>query len=112
MMIQTPNVDSALCRIAGRFWPPYAPIEHLHLFSSRSLRLLLRDVGLQDIQVKTHWKTLPIEYVYQMMQNFGPELRRLITPIYNIIPSALRQACFPFYVGEMLVTARKPMLGD
>jgi 2-polyprenyl-3-methyl-5-hydroxy-6-metoxy-1,4-benzoquinol methylase len=107
MMLETPNTGSTLCRMLGRYWPPYAPIEHLNLFSARSLRMLLTDSGLRDIRVESHWKNLPIEYVYQMMQNYGPELRRILTPLYKASPAFIRNAALPFYVGEMIVTARK-----
>ena len=108
LMLQTPNTGSFLCRALGRYWPPYAPVEHLNLFSARSLEMLLSSLRLKEIQVHNHWKTLPVEYVYQMMQNYGPDLRRLLTPLYKLSPAFIRNSALPFYVGEMLVTARKP----
>jgi 2-polyprenyl-3-methyl-5-hydroxy-6-metoxy-1,4-benzoquinol methylase len=109
MMLQTPNTGSLLCRLSGRFWPPYAPVEHLHLFSARSLERIVRDAGLTAVEVRNHWKTLPVAYVYQMLENFGPEVHRLARPFYGILPNAARKSSLPFYVGEMLMTARKPL---
>jgi SAM-dependent methyltransferase len=108
LMVQTPDTGSILCRTLGRYWPPYAPVEHLNLFSVRSLQILLSSFDLQQVDVRSHWKTLPVEYVYQMMQNYGPELRRILTPLYKVLPKVVRNSALPFYVGEMLVTARKP----
>lgn len=108
LMIETPNTGSFLCRVLGRYWPPYAPVEHLHLFSARSLEMLLASLDLRQIEVHNHWKTLPVEYVYQMMQHFGSDLRRILTPFYKLTPAFIRNSALPFYVGEMLVTARKP----
>jgi 2-polyprenyl-3-methyl-5-hydroxy-6-metoxy-1,4-benzoquinol methylase len=109
LMLQTPDTGSVVCRALGKYWPPYAPVEHLNLFSARSLKMLLTSLGLTRIEVQSHWKTLPVEYVYLMMQNYGPELRRFLTPLYNIAPGSVRRSALPFYVGEMLVTARKPV---
>ena len=102
-MLQTPNTGSLLCRALGKYWPPYAPVEHLNLFSARSLKMLLASLGLRQIEVHNHWKTLPVEYVYQMLQNYGPDLRRILTPFYKIAsPAFIRNSALPFYVGEML----------
>jgi SAM-dependent methyltransferase len=73
LMVETPNTGSLLCRALGRYWPPYAPVEHLNLFSARSLEILLASLDLRKIEVRNHWKTLPVDYVYQMMQNYGPQ---------------------------------------
>jgi len=109
LMVQTPNTGSFLCRALGKYWPPYAPVEHLNLFSARSLEMLLASLDLRQIEVHNHWKTLPVEYVYQMMQNYGPDLRRILTPFYKLTPGFIRNSALPFYVGEMLATARKSL---
>jgi SAM-dependent methyltransferase len=108
LMIQTPNTGSFLCSALGKYWPPYAPVEHLNLFSAKSLKLLLASQGFEQIDIRNHWKTLPVTYVYRMMENYGPALRKVLSPFYEIAPSLIRNSALPFYVGEMLVTARKP----
>lgn len=107
LLIQTPNSSSFFARIMRRFWPPYAPVEHIHLFSRRSLVSLLEKMGFLDVQFVPHWKRLPVAYVYQMLQNYGPEFHRLFGPIYNHLPSGMTQWSLPFYIGEMIVMARK-----
>ena len=107
VMVQTPNSASFLARMMRGLWPPYAPIEHIHLFSEQSLTLALDMLGFGDVIVKPHWKRLPIAYAYRMLQNFGPEWYRLFKPIYGLLPRRVTKASLPFYVGEMIVTARK-----
>jgi 2-polyprenyl-3-methyl-5-hydroxy-6-metoxy-1,4-benzoquinol methylase len=109
LMLETPNTGSLISRALGKYWPPYAPVEHLNLFSAQSARTLLSSLGLEQIDVQTHWKTLPVEYVYRMMANYGPSLRRVFTPLYKLLPGPIRRSALPFYVGEMFVTARKPL---
>ena len=107
LMLQTPNSASFLARAMGKLWPPYAPIEHIHLFTRKSLELALRELGFEDITYNPHWKRLPIAYVYNMMQNFGPEFYRLFRPLYLLLPRSTTNISLPFYIGEMSVTARK-----
>ena len=87
---------------------PYEPVEHIHLFTSGSLRAVLDRTGLEDITEAAHWKRLPIDYVIQMLRNFGPEIGKLVGPVYRRLPGALTRRSLPFYVGEMIVSARRP----
>jgi len=107
LMVQTPDSGSTLARVTGKHWPPYAPVEHLHLFSGRSLRLLLAQLGLVDLSLHRHVKRLPLAYVFEMMRSYGPQWRRLVAPFYRLLPSPVRALRLPFYGGEMLATARR-----
>lgn len=108
LMLQTPNSTSFLAHVLGRFWPPYAPVEHIHIFSKRAIFQILNRIGFVDITFQAHWKKLPVAYVYHMLQHFGPEFHRLFRPLFRMLPSYITDLCLPFYVGEMIVTARKP----
>lgn len=108
LLLQTPNSGSLLARGMRGLWPPYAPVEHIHLFSRQSLTGALRQIGFIDILYTAHWKKLPVNYVFNMLQNYGPEFHRLIKPIYTRLPEWLTQTFLPFYVGEMVVIAQKP----
>jgi SAM-dependent methyltransferase len=107
LMMQTPDSSSFFARIMGKFWPLYAPVEHIHLFSRRSLELSLKELGYVDIEFMPHWKWLPVSYVYNMFQNFGPEFYRLLGPLYKLLPRFIANAQLPFYMGEMIVIAQK-----
>jgi SAM-dependent methyltransferase len=107
VFIETPNSTSILARLMGRYWPPYSPVEHINLFSIRSLSLLLKKAGLNVCAVFPHWKKLPSMYVFRMLENFSPELQRLAAPIFKYIPRSMAAVPLPFYGGEMIVLARK-----
>ena len=107
IMLQTPNSGAFFARLLRKHWPPYQPIEHIHLFSDRSLRQLLEISGFQDIKITRHVKKLPVAYDYGMMANFGSEIRQIVKPFYTLLPNFVRNLQLPFYVGEMIVTARK-----
>jgi SAM-dependent methyltransferase len=103
LFLQTPDSGSLIARLARAHWPPLAPVEHIHLFSRPALRELLSRCGFSDIRFRAHVKWLSVGYVYEMLRDFGPEWRRLLWPIHAL----LRNTLFPFYVGEMFVSAMK-----
>jgi len=106
LMVQTPNSSSVLSRLTKHLWPPYAPVEHIHLFSRDSLTKALQQCGYTNITYITHIKKLPLGYVYNQFKNFGPEFYRLLRPFESII-SKFSSISLPFYGGEMIMTAQK-----
>lgn len=107
MVIQTPNSACLLSKILGRYWPPYAPVEHIHLFSKKSLYQILCEHNFKNITFKQHWKKLPVAYVYAMSETFGPEFYKLFEPFYKILPGFIVNRDLPFYVGEIIALATK-----
>jgi SAM-dependent methyltransferase len=107
LIIQTPNSNSFWSKILGKYWPPYAPVEHIHYFSTKNITPFLDKYGFSVITVKPHIKMLNIEYVYNMLKNFGPEFHTLFKPIYRILPAFVKKMKLPFYGGEMLIVAKK-----
>jgi 2-polyprenyl-3-methyl-5-hydroxy-6-metoxy-1,4-benzoquinol methylase len=103
LVLETPDAGSFVARLAGAHWPPLAPIEHIHLFSRRALRIVLAQSGFRNIRFRAHVKMLPVGYVYEMLQHFGPEWRALLKPVNTL----LHNLPFPFYVGEIMVSATK-----
>ncbi|MCX6623769.1 MAG: class I SAM-dependent methyltransferase [Acidobacteria bacterium] len=106
LMLETPDCSSFFARLLGRFWMPYAPVEHIHLFSRRSLAQALRRAGFEGLRFHRHWKLLPLGYAFDILRAFRPELRGPIHLARRALAPALRLA-LPFYIGEMVVTARK-----
>lgn len=107
LMIQTPNSHSLLARIFGKLWPPYTSVEHIHLFSHSSIKRLLTNYNYQNIVFSPHVKKLTPSYVYGMLRTFGPRLRSIMTPFYQMLPKFIKNAYLPFYIGEMIVFAEK-----
>lgn len=107
LLLRTPDSASLPARLLGKLWPPYAPVEHIHLFSRQSLRALLGQQGFAEIKCRQQWKRLPVAYVYNMFQTFGPELHRLFAPLYWMLPGFVRELTLPFYVGGVVLTAKR-----
>jgi len=107
IFIQTPNSGSLFARIMRKYWPPYTPIEHIHLFSRSSLESVLKKEQFTNITFKQSWKKLPIGYVFDMLQNFGPEFYRIVKPFARIVHKIGKNISLPFYIGEMIIIAKK-----
>lgn len=82
-------------------WPPLSPIEYIHLFSRDAMRKLLCNSGFTDVRFRSHVKTLPVGYVYEMLNTFGPQWRWFFRPLHLL----LGDMALPFYIGEMFVSA-------
>ena len=105
LIIQTPNSSSFLARIMGKYWPPYTPVEHIHLFSIKSLKEMLKRTGFENIHFKAHWKTLSISYVFSMLKTFSPKFHKSSKPFFNILPKFITEIKMPFYIGEIVLFA-------
>ena len=108
LMIQTPNSGSVLSYVMRQYWPPVAPVEHIYLFSRKSMQFVLATCGFNELKYKPHIKLLPVDYVYNNLQMFGPDLQKLISPIYKPFQKLFSDFVLPFYGGEMLMLAKKP----
>jgi ubiquinone/menaquinone biosynthesis C-methylase UbiE len=109
LMIQTPNNTSLPSKITNKYWPPYTPVEHIYIFSTLSITKALEKAGFENIISKKHIKRMPFNYLYQILGTFGPEWKKLLTPLYQILPTFLREKTIPFYIGESLYFAKKKL---
>jgi len=107
LTIQTPNTASVPARLLYKWWPAYAPVEHIYYFSSRNIKILLERYSFRIVKLTSHWKKLPGAYVYRQFQNFGPEYYRLLRKVVPLIPQNVLNLKLPFYGGEMLLVAEK-----
>lgn len=109
LIIQTPNTASTPAKLTGRFWPVYAPVEHIYYFSSRNIAILLKRYGFDLIDMANHWKRLPLGYVYNQFENFGPEYYNFLSCLFRLpfLSQKILVWNLPFYVGEMLLLAKK-----
>lgn len=105
ILIQTPNSSSLIAKTFRQFWPPYSPVEHIHLFGRKSMLKAFELSGFNETSFKNHWKKLPVGYVYQMLEVFGPEFKKALNPVAKVINKS--KISLSFYVGEMIIIGRK-----
>lgn len=107
LVVQTPDAGSLVATLAGRRWPPFTPVEHIHLFTRHGLQTLLKRYGYADFCFKPHVKVLTPSYIQGAFRTFAPALFRVLQPIISITPKWLLAVPLPVYIGEMVVFARK-----
>lgn len=107
IMIQTPNSQSLPAKIMGKYWPPYSPVEHIHIYSKVGLVKKLEELGFKILCTKNHWKVLRIDYIFNNLQTFGPEFYKFFLPLYSFLPKFIKNIKIPVYIGEMIVCAVK-----
>ena len=90
LYFQTPNASSVPARALLGYWPPLAPVEHIHLFSGAGIRMLLEQEGFDEDRIRAHVKPLPAAYVYEQFANFGgPGWQRAAAPLSGHRPGEL-----------------------
>ena len=50
-VLQTPDADSPEAQRHGEHWGALKPLEHLHIFSSQSLKTLATQLGYQSVTI-------------------------------------------------------------
>jgi SAM-dependent methyltransferase len=105
LYLETPNASSLAARVLRGAWPAVVPVEHIHLFTERALRLLLEHEGFEDVRARVHVKRLPVEFVHDQLANFGgPRWQTAFRPVARLLSGRV----LPFYGGEMLISASVP----
>lgn len=102
-----PNADSLTRKVLMRLWPQYK-VEHLNYFSKKSIDLIADNVNLETVKLIPLKKTLPIEYLLNVGNNFGPPIiRKIISIISSCIPRILKKKSLTIYIGEWLWISKK-----
>jgi len=102
LVITTPNEESLMAKILGKYWFGYRNIEHLYFFNKRSLAKMQAEVGFRRIDVNSeNGRTLSLPWV----------LTRLFDYYYNDQNSSLRLALVksqPYWKYFSWITFREP----
>ena len=102
-----PSADAWSRRMLGRLWPQYK-IEHLHYFSRQSLEVMTAAAGLTVARLEPHTKRLPLGYLRDVGQSFGPPLvQRVVGMLGSALPAWLAERSIAARFGEWLLVARR-----
>jgi len=87
---------------------PIYDIEHLQLFSKKSLAAMLKQAGFEEIRIFTIWNTYPLYYWLRLLP-IPSGLKGTITRFLKAIK--LASIPIPLPVGNMAAIAVKPVKG-
>lgn len=108
LLMTTPDWDSRYARLLGKRWHSIVPPEHIHYFTRTSMRLLLKKVGLQEIDMYGPAKSFTLAYVFQTLARWqGPFVWGRVARFLKRHP-ALGELPLPIPLRDnMLVVAQK-----
>lgn len=69
IIINTPNSNSLLSRLAGRFWHLLTPPEHLVIFNGDNIKKILEENGFKVLISKNIGKKFTLQYIFQTLAN-------------------------------------------
>ncbi len=108
LAVTVPDAASPTARLLGRAWFYYAPPDHVHYFTSATLRRLLESAGFRDVRVEPIGKPITLAYATAQVAAFYPALEPLVRPLGALVPAALARRPIPLPLGEILATGRRP----
>lgn len=108
IFIITPNSDSLSFKMLRTKWH-HLFLEHIFLYSPKSIELLLKNHKFEIIEIKRAKKFLSLEMVKKHFECHPHSfLAKNLLTIIRILPTVVREFVFPlFYTGELYVIARK-----
>jgi 2-polyprenyl-3-methyl-5-hydroxy-6-metoxy-1,4-benzoquinol methylase len=108
-VIAVPNTRSVFARVMGKSWWFYIPEEHLTYFHPDSIGRLYRRAGLEPTHVGRATKPLTLSYGLTQFKEYNPLIYRALKTVSYVLPQRAMDAILPFYIGEMMSVARRPV---
>ena len=103
LLLAVHNVDALSARIAKNRSPIF-DVEHLYLYSPKTIKSLLQKAGFSDVTVYSYWNFYSLSYVLHLV----PISRKLKKAILNSkINSLIARIIIPVKLGNMAVIAKK-----
>lgn len=108
-VIAVPNTRSVFARVMGKSWWFYIPEEHLTYFQPDSIGRLYRRAGLEPVHSGRATKPLTLSYGLTQFKEYNPLIYRTLKTASYVLPQRAMDAILPFYIGEMMSVARRPI---
>jgi 2-polyprenyl-3-methyl-5-hydroxy-6-metoxy-1,4-benzoquinol methylase len=107
VVICTPDSEHFLRYVMGSRWPMLQPMQHLSIFSRRSLRTALEQSGFTDVRMGTAYKTLSAAYLVDQIRTLNPVLSKAMRACLSVVPSSAVTAYRQVNIGEIFAVATR-----
>jgi 2-polyprenyl-3-methyl-5-hydroxy-6-metoxy-1,4-benzoquinol methylase len=107
VVICTPDSEHFLRYVMGSHWPMLQPMQHLSIFSRRSLRTALEQSGFTDVRMGTAYKTLSAAYLVDQIRTLNPVLSKAMRVCLSVVPSSVVTAYRQVNIGEIFAVATR-----
>jgi SAM-dependent methyltransferase len=95
------NYRDPLNRLLGKKSPIF-DIEHLQLFSPKSIGRLLSQAGFKEVTVRRYWNNYPVSYLLKL----SPVVSKLLSS-ESSVNKVLESLVLPVRLGNLFVTGKK-----
>ena len=92
----------------GSHWPMLQPMQHLSIFSYRSLGYVMEKAGLRVIAARPAFKTITIGYLVDQLRTLTPSLHSGLKLILRAVPNSVVDRQRRINIGELLMIAQRP----
>lgn len=105
VFIVTPDIGGWWSKLLGKRWYHFKPGEHVVYFSRDTIKKALEKNGFQDIETKSTFHFMSLEYIFNRL--------RYYTPIFNLLlilvkKTPAKNIPFKIYTGELEAWGQKP----
>lgn len=106
LVLETQDIDSVFARFLGVKWHHFKHLEHLYHFNRRSLRVLLRKLGLIESRMTRRFagKYIDMEFLVERSARVSAGMSRWLRLANRAFPRSFYANVF----DEWIVIARKP----
>jgi 2-polyprenyl-3-methyl-5-hydroxy-6-metoxy-1,4-benzoquinol methylase len=107
LVIATPDAGHWLRYLMGARWPMLQPMQHLSLFSAKSMQLALQNAGFAKIVVEPAYKVISGTYLIRQLSAPNPMLYRVLSGTSRVMPRAAMNTWRKVNIGEILAIAER-----
>lgn len=83
------------------------PMQHLTIFSDKSLRLALEMTGFELVMLDRAHKTVSFAYLVNQIRELNPVLSTTLQKVGRLVPQSTMNKYRHINIGELLVIANK-----
>jgi len=112
LAMATPDAGHFLRYVMGASWPMLQPMQHLTIFSQKSMELALEEAGFSEISFEPATKTISYEYLTEQLRVLTPALHRGMQMAGRLLPARTRRKYRHVNIGEFMVVARAATVQD
>jgi 2-polyprenyl-3-methyl-5-hydroxy-6-metoxy-1,4-benzoquinol methylase len=106
-VLTTPDTSSIMARVMGSRWYHYIPEIHFFNFNRRNITRLLEINGFDVIRTTRAKKYLNFNYGQIQFKEYNPLIYTVLRALGILLPSRARELPISFYIGEMLIIAKR-----
>lgn len=105
LVLSTPDAGHFLRYVMGSRWPMLQPMQHLSIFSDKTLRVALHETGYTEVRVETAYKTISYEYLFNQLRLLMPLTYSAARVASVLLPSRFMRKYRRVNIGELLAIA-------